>query len=163
MNEVSETIKENIYRQVRRDLEPSLGLIHTKVGLAVAVGGGLSLFFCGQMGLGLSPLAESVHRILMDKGGVLGCTVLCGLIFALVPVLLLRASSSAIQFVVILRRKRPIIVGWVLAFGAYLVLRSERADAMLLWCLWGVSAVLSFFVFARLIRTLTYPLVAKAH
>ena len=155
MTKVPDYIKENIYQTVKRDLEPPGWLVHSKVGGSVAVGGALSLFLCGQMGLGLSPLANHVHGLLMHSGGLLGCTAVCGILFALVPVLLLRAISSRVQYLVLLRKKRLLIAGWVLAFGFFLVLRNEQPEIILTMALWGVPAVLSFYIFGWLVHRLS--------
>jgi len=154
MTKVSDYIKENIYQTVKRDLVPPGWLVHAKVGGAVAGGGTLSLFLCGQMGLGFSPLANHVHGLLMDYAGLQGCTAVCGLLFALVPVLLLRVFSSSIQHLVLLRQKRPHIAAWVLAFGLFLVLRNER-EVMLTMAIWGVPAVLSFYMLGWLVHRLS--------
>jgi hypothetical protein len=155
MTKVPDYIKENIYQTVKRDLEPAGLMVHAKVGSSVAVGGALSLFLCGQMGLGLSPLANHVHGLLMHYGGFLGCTVVCGILFAAVPVLLLRAFSSKIQFLVLLRKKRPAIAGWVLAFGFFLVFRNQQPDVILTMVLWGAPAVASFYLFGWLVHRLS--------
>ncbi len=151
MAKVPEHIRENIYRQVKRDLEPPLWLIHSKVASAVAVGGGVSLFLCGQMGFGLSPLAHRVHHLLMEYVGFLGCTVVCGILFAIIPALLLRLFSSKVQYLLLFRRQRPVLAGWVLAFGSWLGLRNQDPEALFTLALWGLPAVLSFFACAWLL------------
>lgn len=145
MPKVSDYIKENIYRAVKKDVDPSRLVVHSKVGASVAAGGALSLFLCGQMGLGLSPFAEKVHGLLMHYGGFLGCTVLCGFLFAIVPVLLLKLLTSSVQYLVILRQERPAIAAWVLAFGLYLVIRNQQSDFLLTIVLWGIPAIFSFY------------------
>ena len=155
MTKVPDYIKENIYQTVKGDLVPPTWMVHAKVGGSVAVGGALSLFLCGQMGLGLSPLANHVHGLLMHYGGPLGCTAVCGILFAIVPVLLLRIFSSKIQYHVLIRKKRPLIAGWVLAFGFFLALHNEQPDFILTMALWGVPAVLSFYIFAWILHRLS--------
>lgn len=150
MTKVPDYIKENIYQTVKRDIEPSRLVVHSKVGASVAVGGALSLFLCGQMGLGLSPLAERVHGLLMHYGGFLGCTVLCGVLFAIVPVVLLKLLSSKVQYLVLLRQERLAIAGWVFAFGSYLIISNQQPDVLLTMALWGIPAILSFFAFGWL-------------
>lgn len=145
MAKVPDSIKEDIYRAVKSDMEPSRLVVHSKVGSAVAVGGGLSLFLCGQMGLGLSPLAHTVHHALMHHVGYLGCTILCGAIFAILPVFLLKMLSSKIQFLVILRQERLATLSWILSFGIFLELRNQPDDVLLILALWGIPALLSFY------------------
>jgi hypothetical protein len=150
MSKVPDSIKEDIYRAVKTDMEPSRWVVHSKVGTAVAMGGGASLFLCGQMGLGLSPLAVSVHHWLMHYVGYLGCTFLCGSIFAIIPVLLLKALSSKIQFLILLRKERLAIGGWVLSFGMFLEFRNQPQDFLLTIALWGIPALVTFYSFGWL-------------
>lgn len=146
MAKVPEYIKENIYQVVKRDLEPNRLTVHAKIGFSVVAGGASSLFFCGQMGLGLSSLAHSVHEVLMDYGGYLGCTIWCGVLFALLPVVVLRLLTSHIQYHILLRKERSVIACWILACGFFLVLQSQASNALLAMVLWGLPAVLSFYL-----------------
>ena len=150
MAKVPDSIKEDIYRAVKSDMEPDRLVVHSKVGTSVALGGGASLFLCGQMGLGLSPLAVTVHHCLMHYVGYLGCTILCGAIFAIIPVLLLKTLSSKIQFLVLLRKERLAIGGWILSFGLFLEFRNQPQDFLLTIALWGIPALLTFYSFAWL-------------
>lgn len=150
--QVSDKIRETIYRQVRADLCPSRTVVHAKVGAAVTVGGLLSLFLCGQLGLGLSTVANEVHHALMARVGFLGCTVTCGLLFAVVPVLVLRLVSSAMQFQVLFRKEWKAIVSWVVVFGAILAFQNDRSDPMWVLALWILAAVLSFKALAQLLH-----------
>ncbi len=94
MSMVPENIRKEIYRRVQADLQPPKWLLHAKVGSSVAIGGFGSMFFCGQMGIGLSGLAHRVQEMLMTSGGYVGCTILCGVIFAIAPLV---AKNSAFR------------------------------------------------------------------
>ena len=156
MTKVPDYIKENIYQTVKRDLEPSRWVVHAKVATAVAVGGGSSLFLCGQMGLGLSPLAETVHGLLMHYGGFWGCTVVCGVLFAILPVVLLKILSSKLQYLVLLRHEWRAIFGWLMAFGCYLVFRNQQTEVTLTLVLWVTPAFMSFYALGWLVYWLTH-------
>lgn len=149
MRDVPDIIRESIYRRVSRDLRPKRATVHAKIGGAVAVGGAGSLFLCGQLGFGLSSLAETVHIALMDAAGFLGCTVLCGVVFALVPVLMLRLVSSPLQFLVLIRKEWTVAATWMAVFGVAVSLRNGRADEGWVLLLWATAAVVSFAVTAR--------------
>lgn len=152
MTEVPDNIKENIYRRVQTDLCPSRPVVHGKIGAAVALGGLLSLFLCGQLGLGLSPVANSVHHALMAKVGFLGCTVTCGVLFAVVPVLTLRLISSAMQFQALIRKEWKAIVGWVVFFGAAVAFVNGRPDPIWVMMTWTLTAVASFKLLSLLLH-----------
>jgi hypothetical protein len=106
-------------------------LVHAKVGGAVAGGGALSLFLCGQMGLGLFTSGKAcswtvdglrwssrVYRRLR--------AIVCSGARATAGIF-----SSRIQYLVLRRKKRPHIPTWVLACGLFLILRNEQHDVML--------------------------------
>jgi hypothetical protein len=146
--------KEAIYRRVQADLEPSVFVTQAKIGGAVGLGGLASLFLCGQLGFGLSSAAMAVHTVVMDVAGFMGCTAVCAVLFAVVPVLTLRAISSGIQFFVLIRRWQA-IAGWTLAFGSLLAYENGRSDTLWVILLWAAVAVASFKVLARAVHELS--------
>jgi hypothetical protein len=155
MTEVPDFIKEQIYQRIKNDMQPPAWLVHTKVGASIAIGGFLSLFLCGQMGIGLSSLAHQVHAILMDFGGVWGCTAICGALFALVPALFLRLISSAMQYRIILKKKRPEIAGWIVAAGTVIVLQNGYTEALLPLTMWSIPAIATSLICGWLISRLS--------
>lgn len=155
MTEVPDHITEYVYRRVQRDLEPPWHIVHAKIGLSIGAGGLVTLFLCGQLGLGLSSLAERVHHALMGVMGFFGCTVVCGILFAVIPVATLRAMSSGIQFLVLIRKKWREVAGWTLAFGSLIAYQNNRSDTLWVLLLWSVTAVASFEVLARLLHRLS--------
>lgn len=154
MNDVLDIIEENILQQVRRDLRPPPLLVHAKIGGAVAIGGVLSLFLCGQLGLGLSSLANTVHVALMDVAGFVGCTVVCATLFSVVPILILRLTSSPLQFLVLIRDKWRVSAGWVSTFGVLLSLKNGRADDLFVLVIWTLVAACSFAMGSRALHHL---------
>lgn len=158
VREVSAATREAIYRHVRADLEPSLLVAQAKIGGSVALGGLASLYLCGQLGIALSPAAVAVQSAVMDVAGSMGCTVVCAVLFAVIPVLTLRAIAPGIQFLVLIRRWRA-IAGWTLAFSALLAYQNGRSDALLELLLWAAVVIASFKLLARVVHELS----ARAH
>lgn len=144
MKHVSDIIEENIYKRVKADLSPSPLVVHAKIGFSVGLGGLISLFLCGQLGFGLSNLALRVHHQLMEVAGFLGCTVVCGILFALVPVLTLRMISSSLQFKVLIRKELKALSGWILLFGGIIAYMNNEADPIWILFIWGIAAISSF-------------------
>ncbi|MGE0175117.1 MAG: hypothetical protein AB7T49_20145 [Oligoflexales bacterium] len=145
MPKVSESIRNRIYTMVQRDLEPSRVVVHSKIAGAIFAGGLFSLFMCAQLGYGLSDFSHGTHKVLMDFGGFYGCTAICGLLFSIVPVVVLKLCTSDVQYSLLLRRERWAFVGWITVFGAFLTLRNSRPDSILVLALWGGPALLSFY------------------
>lgn len=151
MTEVPNLIKEKIYSHVRADLTPSRLVVHTKIGTSISLGGLVSLFLCGQLGVGLTTLAMAVHSVVMGVGGVFGCTFVCGVLFAIVPVLTLRTISTGVQFWLLVRKEWRAIAGWNLVFGSILAYQSSRSDPLWILLLWLLAAVGSFELLARVL------------
>jgi hypothetical protein len=158
-----EAVRQTIYGAVRADLEPRPLVVHAKIAAGVGVGGMISLFLCGQLGIGLSGSASAAHAWIMERGGMLGCAVVCGVIFALAPVAMLRLLCSTLQFRAILHRETRALVLWIAVFGLGLALRNDYANPLWELTAWCVAAVASFLLLARLVdRTLARAL-TRAH
>jgi hypothetical protein len=91
----------------------------------------------------------------MEVAGFVGCTTLCGVLFAAVPVVALRIMSTGMQFRVLIRREWRAVAGWILAFGAALLYQGGRTESPWILPLWGTAAVASFCVLARLLHHLS--------
>lgn len=155
MMHMSDIIRENIYSRVEADLRPYPLVVHAKVGFSVALGGLISLFLCGQLGFGLSNLALSVHHQLIEVAGFLGCTVVCGILFALVPVLTLRIITSSLQFKVIIKHEWKALSGWILLFGGIIAYMNNESDPTWTIFVWGIAAIGSFELFSHALHKLT--------
>ena len=103
MLEVSEKTTEKIYSYVKKDLQPTYWGVSWRVALSVAIGGVLSLLFCGQFGLGFSEMARHWNHAVHANMGVVQCAIVCGATFAIVPVIVLRIICSGILFRRIIR------------------------------------------------------------
>lgn len=152
MLQVPDTIRDNLYRKVKADLCPPRHVVHAKIGFAVTLGGLTTLFLCGQLGFGLSSLANLVHHWLMGIAGFLGCTMICGVLFAVIPVMTLRLMSSGIQFHLLTRKEWRAIAGWIMAFGGAVVYQNDQADPIWILLLWGLGAIASFGALSRIVH-----------
>lgn len=149
MKHVSDITKKNIYGWVKADLCPSRSVVHAKIGFSVALGGMISLFLCGQLGFGLSNLALIVHHQIMEVAGFLGCTVVCGILFALVPAVTLRIMSPPLQFKALIRYEWKALSGWILLFGGIISYMNNDADPLWTLFVWGIAAIGSFELFSN--------------
>ena len=118
--QVPVNIEKNIKRHVYGDIDPSDGTAYGKSGIALLVGGALSLFLCGQFGMGLTPVATDFSHSIHHGIGPLACAAICGALFSIVPVLVLRLLASPIQFRALLRKKWQPQLIWTVAIGALL-------------------------------------------
>lgn len=121
----------------------------------MALGGLISLFLCGQLGFGLSRLAVIVHHQIMEVAGFLGCTLVCGVLFALVPALTLRLITSSIQFKVLIRHEWKALSGWTLLFGGIIAYMNNDADPKWTLFVWGLAAIGSFELFSNALHKAT--------
>ena len=89
MNEIPQQIEDNIKSMVLSDLEPSAAMTYTKTGVAMLTGGLVSMFFCGQFGIGFTEYSQQFNHILHHRVGDIGCAMICGATFAVLPLLVL--------------------------------------------------------------------------
>jgi len=150
MAEVPKHVKDLIYGKVIGDLEPSWTVVLFKSGIALIPGGVLSMVFCGQFGLGLSPLAVTFNHHIHHSVGPVACAVICGLLFSFVPILVLRSLCTAIQFRVLLRRHLMPMV-WFIAFAVIFASHGEIGADVLYLLIWLFAAVGSFKVYGYLL------------
>ena len=144
MLEVSEDIRMKIYDSVRRDLQPSIFDVAWRVVVAVVSGGVLSLFFCGQFGIGFSNMAYGWLHFVHANMGTFYCALLCGVIFSLAPVFILRILSSGVLFRVIIRKYQRIPAGCIATAGLVMYGHGVFMTDVVPIALWIGSAVLTF-------------------
>lgn len=139
-----ENIKKSILERVHRDLEPSDGTAYRKTGVALLVGGALSLFLCGQFGMGLTPVASSFSHSVHHGMGPFWCAALCGALFAIVPVLILRVLASPVQFRALLRKKWQPQILWTISIGALLSYHGAFGFELVAVVIWACAAYAVF-------------------
>jgi len=150
MTEVPKHITEAILARVRRDLDPSGLTVFSKTGLAVIFGGVVSLFICGQFGLGITGFAQDVNHGVHNQTGSLACAMICGSLFAIVPVLFLRVLCSGMQFRAIIRRKWQAPAVWLASFGGMLAYHGEFGNEFVNFLAWAGAAYLIYQVLGHL-------------
>lgn len=136
MIEVSKKVQDAIRAEVLKDLEPSPLRAHAKVAASLVLGGGISLALCGQFGVGLTPWAKDLHGAVMQLSTFVPCMVLCGVIFAVFPVVALRALCRPMEFRAIMRKRPFHLAGWLLGFELFLAWHggfTEGAAGLAVW------------------------------
>ena len=149
MAELSRRVRENIYANAMRDLRPSLVTLYFKSGLAVLLGGVLSLFVCGQFGMAMTPQAAALSHKLHSSMDVRVCAVVCGVTFALFPVLLLKLMCRELQFRAIVRRGYHAPLVWITGVGALMSYQGDHGREMFTFLLWCVAAWTAFELAGR--------------
>lgn len=144
MAELSPKARQRIFDTVLGEIEPSRLRIYGKTGLAVALGGILSLVVCGQFGVGMTSLAEHIHHGLQRHFGSLVCALACGVFFAALPVLVLRLLCRAVEFRAITRKGKYAPVIWLLGLGGALALHGDHGKEFIELAAWAIAAVATF-------------------
>ena len=151
MDQPSKEADERIRTHVMQDLDPGVMTVLTKVGTAAAVGGLLSLLICGQFGVGISSLAEAFSATVHDSMGPLPCALICGTLYAVFPVAILRLLlCSPLQFKVIIHRRWSVVVLWLGGFGGVMAYFGHHGGDILTLSAWVIAALAATNIFARL-------------
>jgi len=142
--EVPKNIEENIKKMIYDDLDPSDMTSYTKSGAALFIGGALSLLLCGQFGMGLTPLAGSFSHTIHHGIGPLWCAAICGALFSIVPVFILRTLSRPLQFRALLRKKWQPQIIWTISIGTLLSYHGDFGFEFLAVVVWSMAAFVVF-------------------
>lgn len=141
--EISQRTYNEIRSRVRRDLDPSAGRIHARSAISFLVGGVISLLLCGQFDLSLSGWGEGLQGALMARYGPVVCTAVCGVLFAVAPVVIFRLLSHPLFFRAVLRRKALHLAGWLAGAEVLLLSHSDGSAVFLEVVAWLVGASVS--------------------
>jgi hypothetical protein len=153
ISKLPNNVAEKIRQAVEKDLAPGSLMVNVKLLLAVMIGGLMSLSICGQFGMGVTGWAEALSHRIHETMSPLVCASICGTLFAVFPTLLLRlVLCSPLQFKVILKQKFMTLSVWY--FGAGMALATYGKHGQGAWeiLFWSVSAVLTSYVLAGLLR-----------
>lgn len=142
--QVTKNTSKTILDAVTRDLEPSTPRVLAHLAVAFGIGGIVSMFFCGQFGVGFSSFAIDFNHSMHSKAGTLLCALLCGGIFALAPVLVLRLTTHPLLFRAIVRRYSFIEGGITLAAGMLAYSHGNFKVEMINVAIWTISAYCVF-------------------
>ena len=137
-------IKENILKTIEKDLNPSLFRVTCYLLISFGVGGAFSMFVCGQFGIGLSSFALHMSHKLHSQMNPFLCAVLCGGIFSVVPVLVLKLISHPLFFKVIVKEYYYLQAGCIFFFGLIVYSHSNIKLEFLSLIIWSLSAYLVF-------------------
>lgn len=155
MLEVSAETQAAIRAPVARDLEPSPARVQAKVFAGIALGSAVSLSLCGQFGVGFTPWAKELQSAVVDLSIFVPCMMLCGMIFALFPVAVLRLLCRPLEFRAIMRRRPFSLFGWLLGFEVLLAWHSGFRESAADLAIWFAASVATFWLLGRSIDALS--------
>ena len=144
MANLSKKTQEYIYSYVKNDLEPRQLDVALRIGVTLLLGGILSMFFCGQFGIGFSSLAKGWNHALHAHMGATQCAIVCGAIFSVVPVLFLRFVTNGVLFRKIIRHYTIIQAGMMFLSGSSMYLGGVVMNELINVSVWSISAFISF-------------------
>ena len=133
------------------DLRPSKSIVIFKTGISVLVGGLITLLYCGQFGVAGTEYAHRFnHHLHMQNE--LFCAAVCGALFTIAPLIVLRAITNYHQFRVIINNKLYVPLLWIGAFGALLAYHGNLSGGIGYFFVWMAAAVAVFLFGAKLIK-----------
>ncbi|RZJ53607.1 MAG: hypothetical protein EOO45_31080 [Flavobacterium sp.] len=136
-----------------KDLQPSPLVLHTKLFLAVVLGGMVSLAVCGQFGMGMTSWAEVFSHKLHENMPALACSLICGTIYAIFPTITLRVFlCSPMQFRVILKKKLYDLALWYGVAGISLAFYGHHGQGGLEIITWFVASMATSHILAVLFK-----------
>lgn len=151
MTQIPQHITDAIFARVRRDLTPGNLVVAAKTGLAVFVGGLLSLMVCAQFGIGFTGFSvELSHKVHVGTNSFV-CALFCGAIFAVLPAVVLRLISSAMQFRYMLKKKWQVPVLWLVTAGALFSYHGSFGGEFINFFGWMVAAWITYRVIAGIV------------
>lgn len=149
-NVVSQKTRDHVLNTIKSDINPSARVLHTKIGTAVLLGAVLSLGICGQFGIGLTGFARSFSLHVHATMHPVTCAILCGMLFSIFPVVILKFITSPMQFRMIFTRKLKEVAMWILPLGVFLAQQGHHGTAIPDVGTWLISAIASFYLFAKI-------------
>ncbi len=149
---VPKALQERILSRIMRDLEPAWGATFGKIAAASLMGGMTSLFICGQFGLGLSGFADAFNQSLHHHTGDIACALICGILFAALPMAMLRfVFCSPIQFKAIMNKRWQAFVILFAILGTVLAAIGTHNTGILAVLAWLAGALLAAKLLAQLL------------
>ena len=143
MPNVPEHVSVKVKAKILSDLKPDLTEIFWKVGFSLAVGGWLTMIFCGQFGIGASSFAVKFNEHLHHQSGIL-CAVVCGVLFSVIPVVVLRFLSTAHKFQAMIRYQAWVTAVWMVAIAALLSYFGDMGTEFFYVSVWFVAALTTY-------------------
>lgn len=150
MKDVANQIRESVVTHVMRDLNPSWEVVWLKVVLAAIIGGFLSLFICGQFGLGMTTFAQNINSLLHQHTHPYICALVCGGLFAILPVTVLRLLlCSPLQFRAIVQRRWYVLLIGFGGIGGFLESQGHHGVDFITFSVWVFAALLVAHIVSR--------------
>ena len=144
MVEISKNTSDIINGYVKKDLKPKQIDVIWRVGLALLIGGLLSMFFCGQFGIGFSSMAKGWNHTVHAHMGAIQCAIICGVTFSIVPVFVLRFLSSGVLFRKIIRHYGFAQASLILVAGSAMYFGGSFMNEIVNIGIWSLSAFIGF-------------------
>lgn len=148
---ISEKTTEKIYCYIQKNLEPSLFAVIWRIAGSVLIGGLLSLLFCGQFGSGFSEMALHINHKVHGALGPVRCAIICGSVFSLAPVVVLRLISSVLLFRKILFSYGIVQAAMLGIAGTIMYSTGSFVSELINILIWSASAFLSFRLFGFIV------------
>ena len=143
MPHLSKYMANIIYDYVSSDLNPIFFRVFWRVGIALLIGGTLSLFICGQFGISLSPLALGWNHLIHAHFGTTQCAVICGVAFSVIPIFLLRILSSGVLFHIIIHQYSGTQASLLLVASIAMYLGGSFMNEVINISVWTLSTFIS--------------------
>jgi hypothetical protein len=136
-------LAQRVRDQITEDMRPSYFTMYMKSGLAVLIGGVVSLLICGQFGFGITHAAQHFNDQLHEHVHDFASAFLSGAVFAFLSPFLLRLFCSPLQYRVIIRHLyiAPI---WFVGLGAILAHHGQMGFEVGHFALWCFATTATF-------------------
>ena len=155
MFEPPKNIERAIFEHVEKDLKPTFLTVQTKVAVSAILGGVVSMFICGQFGIGFTSFAEAFTHHIHAYMNPFVCALVCGASYAVFPVLLLRLFlCNPLQFKAIIYRQQTSVFAWYVGFGSLLAYFGHHGTNLLNLFGWVVAALCMTHILARSVNLL---------
>ncbi len=155
LSDVTLQVKSTVRAVVACDLRPSLNR-RVAILLASGIFGGLaSLAVCGQFGFGLTNWASTFSSHIHESMPAWQCSVICGVLFAVFPVALLRLLTSPMLFHVLISRHFVEVALLLGSTGAVLAVFGHHGNTLGLFLIWVFAVVATTWCTSRLVRRVT--------
>ena len=143
VKEAPEKLNSFIREHVVADLDPPIILVNLKVAVSCIVGGLLSLAICGQFGFALTISAQSLSSFMHENMHPVLCAVICGGLYAIFPVAILRLLlTNPLEFKAIMRFRTLTVLFWFFGLGGVLSFWGHHGNDLLSLILWTVGAII---------------------
>lgn len=143
-----------IRAHVARDLLPTPVVVHTTAALSGILGGILSLFICGQFGFGMTSWAQAFSTHIHETMPAWLCSVVCGTLFAVFPISMMRLACSPMRFHVLLKRHFFTVAMWFGLFGSILAVFGHHGNSFDQFSIWVAALLVCTLLLGRTIETI---------